>query len=84
MKKSSVLLIQPPIHDFNAFDLWTRPLGWLKLATCLETAGAEVHLLDALDRYHPLIKDLPTRRHRFSRFGCGHYHSEDHSQNHPV
>ncbi len=48
-----ILLVQPPIYDFNAFDLWVRPLGWLNLAALLEAAGAEVVLADALDRYQP-------------------------------
>lgn len=72
-----ILLVQPPIYDFNAFDLWVRPLGWLNLAALLEAAGAEVVLADALDRYQPDAQGLPLRSHRMGRFGCGHYYSED-------
>lgn len=72
-----VLLIQPPVHDFSAFDLWTRPLAWLKLAAHLERLGVEVQLVDALDRSHPLVENLPQRRHRNNHFGCGHYLQEE-------
>lgn len=70
-----ILLVQPPIYDFSAFDLWVRPLGWLNLAALLEAAGAEVVLADALDRYQPAAAELPGRKHRMERFGCGHYYS---------
>jgi len=71
-----VLLVQPPVYDFNAFDLWSRPLGWLKLAAFLRAAGAEVELADAMDRFSVAAADLPVRRHRLEPFGCGHYYHE--------
>lgn len=45
-----VLLVNPWIEDFSAFDLWLRPLGLLTVGAMLERAGARVELLDCLAR----------------------------------
>lgn len=45
-----VLLVNPWIEDFGAFDLWLRPLGLLEAGAMLERAGARVELLDCLAR----------------------------------
>jgi radical SAM superfamily enzyme YgiQ (UPF0313 family) len=44
-----LLLINPYIQDFTAFDLWAKPLGLLYLAGALRANGYQVHLLDCLD-----------------------------------
>ncbi len=72
-----VLLIQPGVHDFSAFDLWMRPLAWLQLAAHLQAAGVEVSLVDAMDRFQEEATPLPTRSHRDGPLGCGHYHWEE-------
>jgi hypothetical protein len=43
-----ILLVNPPIYDFTAFDFWLRPYGLLSVAGQLP-AGAEMHLFDFLD-----------------------------------
>jgi radical SAM superfamily enzyme YgiQ (UPF0313 family) len=43
------LLVNPWIHDFAAFNLWMRPLGFLQLYSYLRNTGYEVDFLDALD-----------------------------------
>ncbi|MEW5724885.1 MAG: B12-binding domain-containing radical SAM protein [Thermodesulfobacteriota bacterium] len=48
-----LLLINPWIYDFAAYDLWARPLGLLYLAARLKAAGWGVRLVDCLDRGHP-------------------------------
>ncbi len=48
-----ILLVNPWIHDFAAFDYWARPLGLLTLAALLRSHGARVIFLDCLDRFHP-------------------------------
>lgn len=72
-----VLLVQPWVHDFSAFDLWTRPLAWLQLAARLERYGVAVDLVDALDRFQETASDLPVQHHRDETFGCGHYYREE-------
>lgn len=49
MKPLNVLLVNPWIHDFAAYDLWARPIGLLRLGRLLKNAGCSVHLLDLLN-----------------------------------
>lgn len=48
-----ILLINPWIHDFAAYDFWARPLGLLTLAALLRRHGCRVSYIDCLDRFHP-------------------------------
>jgi radical SAM superfamily enzyme YgiQ (UPF0313 family) len=43
-----LLLVNPWIHDFAAYNLWSAPLGLLTLAGFLRLAGFPVQVLDAL------------------------------------
>ncbi len=47
-----LLLINPWIYDFAAYDFFARPLGLLYLAGWLRDRGAAVHYLDCLDVPH--------------------------------
>jgi len=68
----NVLLINPWIYDFAAFDLWAKPLGLLYIADALRKAGCKVSLIDCLDRKHP---GLDFRKDE--DFGCGQYYREE-------
>lgn len=48
-----ILLVNPWIHDFAAYDVWARPLGLLNIAGLLRAAGFVVSYVDCLDRFHP-------------------------------
>lgn len=52
----NILLVNPWIMDFKAFDLWMKPLGLLYLASILEKNGFNITLLDCLDRRHPSVE----------------------------
>jgi len=43
-----VLLINPWIEDFSAFDLWAKPLGLLTIGGILVEKGVNVHMVDCL------------------------------------
>jgi Radical SAM superfamily len=60
----SLILINPWIYDFAAYDLWSKPLGLLYLAGYLRACGFNIHLIDCLAVHHPALKDsaLPARR----------------------
>jgi radical SAM superfamily enzyme YgiQ (UPF0313 family) len=49
MSSPHILLINPYIHDFTAYDLWAKPMGLLYLAGVLRANGYQVRLLDCLD-----------------------------------
>jgi radical SAM superfamily enzyme YgiQ (UPF0313 family) len=70
MKRPVVLLVNPWIHDFAAFDLWARPMGLLILANRLRSQGWEPILVDCLDAHHPdmgVPKEKPNGTARFPR-----------------
>lgn len=70
---SNLILINPWIYDFAAYDLWSKPLGLLTLATCLRNSGFRVRLIDCLDTHHPGIGALrPPRR----AYGTGKFYKE--------
>jgi hypothetical protein len=43
------LLTNPPIYDFSAYGLWTKPVGLLYLSSIFKEAGADVSLIGCLD-----------------------------------
>ncbi|HMK66232.1 MAG TPA: radical SAM protein [Thermodesulfobacteriota bacterium] len=67
-----ILLINPHIWDFTAFDLWAKPLGLLYLGGLLRESGYQVRLLDCLDVYFPGAETLGVRLPR-KAYGTGKY-----------
>ncbi|WP_373501837.1 radical SAM protein [Desulfococcus sp.] len=65
-----ILLVNPWIHDFAAYDVWAKPLGLLLLAAVLRDHGMAVSFIDCLDRFHP--KAPP--QNPYARHGRGPYH----------
>ena len=73
-----ILLFNPWIYDFAAYDFWTKPLGLLRVGTFLQQAGCEIHLVDCLDRHHPvLLKYLGSAEAKTRADGSGKYHREE-------
>ncbi len=77
-KKKSILLVNPWIHDFAAYDFWLKPLGLLYIGAILRAAGCEVRLLDCLNlsSVSPQFTagwKLPRQRD----FGRGHFYKEN-------
>ncbi len=72
-----VLVANPWIYDFTAYDLWMKPLGLLFIASHLKKLGFEVELLDCLDRNHSGMPEVSNKGpKRLREFGCGGYHKE--------
>lgn len=65
-----ILLVNPYIHDVSAYDFWLKPVGLLYIAKALKLSGAEVRLLDLLDR------KLPGNNAHEGSYGTGKFHSE--------
>jgi radical SAM superfamily enzyme YgiQ (UPF0313 family) len=56
-----ILLVNPPIYDFSAYDFWLKPYGLLRVAGYLR-GQAQLSLFDYLDRFHPLTPSYSTQR----------------------
>jgi radical SAM superfamily enzyme YgiQ (UPF0313 family) len=68
-----ILLVNPWIYDFAAYDFWIKPLGLLYLGGLLRRNKHLVSFLDCLDPHHPSItkdnREAPRRR----SFGDGKF-----------
>jgi radical SAM superfamily enzyme YgiQ (UPF0313 family) len=64
-----ILLVNPWIHDFAAYDFWAKPLGLLTLAALLRSHGLPVSYIDCLDRFHPRAPGVDPS----ARYGRGPY-----------
>jgi Radical SAM superfamily len=49
--KLNILLVNPWIYDFAAYNFWARPLGLLKVAECLSAFDARLTLIDCTDAF---------------------------------
>lgn len=77
LAKYSILLVNPWIHDFAAYDFWTKPLGLLYIGAFFRQAGFNVHLLDCL--YYPALPQklrVILKPPRLRTFGRGHFYKE--------
>ena len=61
-----ILLVNPWIHDFAAYDFWAKPLGLLTLGAILRQHGFRISYVDCQDRRHPLARKS-SHHHRFGR-----------------
>jgi radical SAM superfamily enzyme YgiQ (UPF0313 family) len=77
MPKPFILLINPWIYDFAAYDLWVKPLGLLYIAAALKRNGFGLHLIDCLDPYNPKMEKI-NGAGKISReeTGRGHFYQE--------
>ncbi len=68
-----VLLVNPWIYDFTAYDFWLKPLGLLYVASIVrENSSCRLHFVDCLDRFHPLLRTKVKSRSD----GRGHFLKE--------
>ena len=77
MAKGRLLLINPWIYDFAAFDLWVEPIGLLSIGSFLREHGYQLDFIDCLDRYNPaLLKKQGLSAPKGNAYGTGKYHRE--------
>ncbi len=70
----TVLLVNPWITDFAAYDLWAKPLGLLLLGALLRDEGWRVFFIDCLQRHDPDTEGrADVLRGRDDAFGTGKY-----------
>ena len=71
--KPKILLVNPPIYDFAAYDFWLKPSGMLSVAGFLR-AKADFKLFDYLDRLAPFMAGQ--KKCESDRWGRGRFYSE--------
>lgn len=75
MRQPRVLLLNPSIHDFAAYDFWLKPYGLLSVAGRLR-GRAELRLFDYLDREAVAGTAPVHRKLRADAWGRGEFLSE--------
>lgn len=60
----NILLVNPWIYDFTAYDFWLKPLGLLSIASLIKQyTPHKINFIDCLDRQNPgLHKRLKTKK----------------------
>ena len=77
MSKRRLLLINPWIYDFAAFNLWVEPIGLLSIGSIFRQHGYQLDFIDCLDRYNPdLLKLQGLTAPKGNAYGTGKYHRE--------
>jgi pyruvate-formate lyase-activating enzyme len=71
-RPARILLVNPPIYDFSAYDFWLKPYGMLRVAGFLR-GQAEFQLFDFMDR---LDSRVPQGNYRADESGRGEFYSE--------
>ena len=69
-----ILLVNPWITDFAAYDFWIKPQGLLYTGAFLRERGHDLRLIDCLDRFQPGAGTDPICHH--GRFNTGKFHRE--------
>ncbi len=59
-----VLLVNPWIYDFAAYNFWSRPLGLVRVAEYLSSFDVSLTYVDCIDAYTPV------------KYGTGHFRKE--------
>jgi hypothetical protein len=67
-----ILLVNPSIYDFSAYDFWLKPYGMLRTAGFVR-AQADFRLFDFLNRLDP---GVPPGNYRADVWGRGEFHAE--------
>jgi len=70
---TKILLVNPPIYDFAAYDFWVKPYGLLSIAGYLR-GKADFKFFDYLDRLHPFV--AKQKGLEYDRWGRGRFYFE--------
>jgi radical SAM superfamily enzyme YgiQ (UPF0313 family) len=76
-RNDNLLLVNPWIYDFTAYDFWSKPLGLLYIASILRGKGYGISYIDCLDRYNREVLKLQNREvPKKDEFGRGSFYKE--------
>lgn len=72
-----LLLVNPWIYDFAAYDFWLKPTGLLRIGSFLRQFGYQIELIDCLDRFHPAFQSAGLNYHpEKQKSGTGKFYRE--------
>ncbi|MDP3980609.1 MAG: B12-binding domain-containing radical SAM protein [Chlamydiota bacterium] len=71
--RKKILLVNPPIYDFSAYDFWLKPYGLLRVGGYLRDK-ADLFLFDYLDRSH--VMNIHDKYKVSDPWGRGHFYRE--------
>jgi hypothetical protein len=69
-----ILLVNPPVYDFAAYDFWLKPYGLLTVAGYLR-GKADFMLFDYLDRQNDFMRNKPELQS--DEWGRGRFYAEN-------
>lgn len=69
----NILLVNPWIYDFAAYDFWLKPLGLLYLGGLLRANGHRLSYIDCLDPYSPLMMQNHVKAPKRHAHGHGRF-----------
>ncbi len=73
MKTPNILLFNPWIEDFAAFDYWLKPLGLISIASWLKNNNVDFFFFDCLDVEHPVHKKYIDKSFKRTPYGSGKF-----------
>jgi hypothetical protein len=68
LTKSHVLLINPWLYDFAAYNEWVEPLGLLSVAAVLRENGYTLSPIDCLDRNSTFVSQVCPRHPSVAKY----------------
>jgi hypothetical protein len=72
--KPTLILINPWIYDFAAYDMWSKPLGLLYVAGFLRECGFDIQVIDCMDVHATGMKEFSSQAHPVRRlYGTGKF-----------
>ncbi|MHB8138317.1 MAG: B12-binding domain-containing radical SAM protein [Smithellaceae bacterium] len=69
----NILLINPWIHDFAAYDFWLKPLGLLYLGGLLRANNHRISYIDCLNPYSPMMLQKGVKPPKRNAYGHGRF-----------
>ncbi|MFC1538016.1 B12-binding domain-containing radical SAM protein [Candidatus Latescibacterota bacterium] len=70
----NILLVNPWITDFAAYDFWVKPLGLLYAGAFLKERGHSVRIVDCLDRFGNATETM--KKDGDNKYNTGKFHRE--------
>ena len=75
---NTILLINPWIYDFAAYDFWIKPIGLLYIASVLRKNGYDVYFIDCLDiTDSQVMQKKGVKQADRKKYGDGHFYKEN-------